>query len=141
MLVNSALIIVAYKKEPVSREKIKSVPCICYAVRFQEKHFKTLHIYGSKVYTICLNYAENLQLQISKTNMQAQKYDACLFRTDWIILAVLPFKDILAPIGFFKEKFLIVNMQKETILKTLFFSEQCKYTIHKNEETCLVEKL
>ena len=52
-------------------KKIVRVLCIYYQVRFQKEQVKVLLNSGSKVNAINLNFAQKLDLKISKTNVKA----------------------------------------------------------------------
>ena len=99
------------------------VPCIHYLVQIWKDKGATIWVLidsGSKVNAITPAYAKQLSLQVSITDVGAQKIDGLLLRTFGMVIAGFQVKDKLDRAQFFQESFPLAETSMEVVLGMLF---------------------
>ena len=101
------------------------VPCIHYSVQFRKDKGSTIWALidsGSKVNAMTPAYTKQLDLQIQKTDVKAQKIDGSLLRTFRMIIAGFQVEDKLGRARFFQESFLLAEISMEVVLEMPFLA-------------------
>ena len=99
------------------------VPYIHYPVQFRKDKGATIWALinsGSKVNAMTPAYAKQLDLQVRKTDVGAQKIDSSLLRTFGMVIAGFQVEDKLGRARFFQESFLLAETSIEVVLEMPF---------------------
>ncbi len=88
---------------------LQCMPCIRYAVQFQNNKIQALIDSGSEVNTMTPAYATKLGLTIRKISVKAQMIDGLPLKTYGMVSARFLLPDSLERVQFFEETFLLAD--------------------------------